>query len=100
MPNRDLSSTDHILHYPNWKKYTSRLSRPITKEDIQSVLGNEDIFIRDAGAGPIHIIHKYGLLEIHALFGNNEIEVWFNPDQGAHRSEYLDALLATRFYAI
>jgi len=26
------------------------------------------------------------------------IEVWFNPDKGAYPSEYLDALLMTRFY--
>ena len=57
-----------------------------------------DLYVRDTSAGPVQIIHKYGLLEIHALIGEQNIEVWFNPDKGAYPSEYLDALLSTRFH--
>lgn len=74
-----------------------RLSRSVTNDDIQVFLGNEELYIRDTAAGPVHIIHKYGLLEIHALIGEQYIEVWFNPERGAYPSEYLDALLATRY---
>ena len=74
-----------------------RLSRPVTKDDIETFLGNEDLYVRDTAAGPVQIIHKYGLLEIHSLVGEQCIEVWFNPDKGAYPSEYLDALLSTRF---
>jgi hypothetical protein len=45
----------------------------------------------------VNIIHKWGVLEIHAIPGEREIEVWFSPDHAAWVSEYLDALLATRF---
>ena len=31
------------------------------------------------------------------FLGEKYIEVWFNPERGAYPSEYLDALLATRF---
>jgi hypothetical protein len=48
-------------------------------------------------AGLVQIIHKYRVLEIHALIGEQHIEVWFNLDNGAYPSEYLDALLLTRF---
>ena len=74
-----------------------RFSRPVAKDDIQAFLGSEDLYVRDTAAGPVQIIHKYGLLEIHALIGEQDIEVWFNPDKGAYPSEYLDALLLTRF---
>ena len=83
--------------YPGWELRIYRLSRPVTNDDIQAFLGNEEIYIRETAAGPVHIIHKYGLLEIHSLPGEKYIEVWFNPERGAYPSEYLDALLATRF---
>jgi hypothetical protein len=83
--------------YPGWERRIYWLSRPVTKDDIQAFLGNEDLYIRDTAAGPVHIIHKYGLLEIHSLPGERYFEVWFNPERGAYHSEYLDALLATRF---
>jgi hypothetical protein len=74
-----------------------RLLRPVTKDDIQALLGNEDLYIRETAIGPVHIIHKYGLLEIHALIGEKSIEVWYDPDKGSYPLEYLDALLKTRF---
>ena len=83
--------------FPGWERRMYRLSRPVTKDDIETFLGNEDLYVRDTAAGPVQIIHKYGLLEIHSLVGEQCIEVWFNPDKGAHPSEYLDALLSTRF---
>jgi hypothetical protein len=86
-----------VAPFPGWERRVYRLSRPVTKEDIQVFLGDEDLYIRDIDAGPVHIIHKYGLLEIHSLPGDRWIEIWFNPDQGAYPAEYLDALLATRF---
>ena len=93
----DSPFTNPVPPYPGWERRIYRLSRPVTNEDIQAFLGNEDLSIRDTAAGPVHIIHKYGLLEIHSLLGEKYIEVWFNPEQGAYPSEYLDALLATRF---
>jgi len=86
-----------VAPFPGWERRVYRLSRPVTKEDIQVFLGDEDLYIRDIDAGQVHIIHKYGLLEIHSLPGDRWIEIWFNPDQGAYPAEYLDALLATRF---
>lgn len=83
--------------YPDWERRIYRLSRPVTKDDIKTFLGNEDLYVRDTADGPVHIIQKYGLLEIHSLIGERSIEVWFNPDKGAYPSEYLDALLSTRF---
>lgn len=83
--------------YPCWERRIYRLSRPVTKDDIAAFLGNEELYVRDTAAGPVNIIHKYGLLELHCLIGEPMIEVWFNPDNGAYPSEYLDALLSTRF---
>jgi hypothetical protein len=88
---------DPVVPYPGWERRIYRLSRPVAKDDIQAFLGSEDLYVRDTAAGPVQIIHKYGLLEIHALIGEQQIEVWFNPDKGAYPSEYLDALLLTRF---
>ena len=53
--------------------------------------------MRETTAGLVNIIHKYGLVELHCIIGEPVIEVWFSPDSGAYPSEYLDALLATRF---
>jgi len=83
--------------YPGWERNLYPLSRPVTNNDIQAFLGNEELYIRDTVAGPVYIIHKYGLLEIHARTGESSIEVWYNPERGAYPSEYLDALLVTRF---
>ena len=83
--------------YPGWVRREYTLSRPVTADDVAAFLGNEDLFVRDTAAGPVNIIHKYGLLEFHLIIGKRTIEVWFNPNNGAYPSEYLDALLATRF---
>ncbi|MEN6443021.1 MAG: hypothetical protein WC391_05190 [Methanoregula sp.] len=88
---------DPVPPFPGWKKRMYHLSRPVTMEDIQAFLGSEELYIRETSAGPVHIIHKYGLLEIHCLPGQAEIEVWFSPEQPAYATEYLDGLLATRF---
>jgi hypothetical protein len=83
--------------FPGWERRIYRLSRPVTAEDIQAFLGDEELYVRETPSGPVNIIHKYGLLEIHALIGKPEVEVWFTPDKGAYPSEYLDALFMTRF---
>ena len=86
-----------IPPYSGWVRHEYRLSRPVTTEDIAAYLGNEDLYVRDTTAGQVNIIHKYGLVELHCIIGEPRIEVWFNPDSGAYASEYLDALLSTRF---
>jgi hypothetical protein len=83
--------------YPGWVRREYRVSRPVTDDDIAAFLGNEELYVRDTYAGPVKIIHKYGLVELHCIVGVPSIEVWFNPDSGAYPSEYLDALLSTRF---
>jgi len=83
--------------YPGWRRQIYRLSRPVTNNDIQAFLGNEELYTRDTPSGQVNIIHKYGLLEIHLIIGKSEAEIWFNPDKGAYLAEYLDALFKTRF---
>jgi hypothetical protein len=83
--------------YPGWERRKYRLSRPVTSDDIAAFLGNEELYVRETPAGLVNIIHKYGLVELHCLIGEPEIDIWFNPDNGAYPSEYLDALLSTRF---
>ncbi|MDD4136284.1 MAG: hypothetical protein PHT99_00110 [Methanoregula sp.] len=89
---------DPVPPYPGWVLREYRLSRKVTEGDIAAFLGNEELYVRDTAAGPVNIIHKYGLLEIHCIAGEASMEIWFNPDKGAYPSEYLDALLSTRFY--
>ena len=86
-----------IPPFPGWVRREYRVSRPVTEEDVAAFLGNEELYIRETPAGPVNIIHKYGLLELHCIFGAPIIEIWFNPESGAYPSEYLDALIATRF---
>jgi hypothetical protein len=86
-----------IPPYPDWQRRIYWLSRPVRKDDIWAFLGTEDPYIRDTDTGLVYIIHKYGLLEIHALIGKKCIEVWHSPESGAYPLAYLDALLATRF---
>jgi len=74
-----------------------RLSRPVIREDIAAFLGNEEIYIRETAYGPVNIIHKYGLLELHCVIGEPVTETWFAPGKGAYPADYLDALLSTRF---
>ena len=83
--------------FPGWVQHEYRVSRPVTDDDVAAFLGNEELYVRDTAAGPVNIIHKYGLAELHCIIGKSRIEVWFNPDKGAYPAEYLDALLATRF---
>lgn len=83
--------------YPGWILRNYRVSRPVSREDIDAFLGDEDCYLRETGSGKILIIQKYGLLEIHAIIGNPELQVWFNPEKSGYSSDYLDALLATRF---
>ncbi len=83
--------------YPCWVRHEYNVSRPVTADDIAAFLGNEELYLRDTTAGPVNIIHKYGLVELHCIIGEPRIEVWFNPDKGAYPSEYVDALLSTRF---
>ncbi|MFA5267402.1 MAG: hypothetical protein WC379_05480 [Methanoregula sp.] len=83
--------------FPGWERRMYRLSRPVMDEDVAAFLGNEELYVRDTAAGPVKIIHKYGLVELHCLIGEPVMEIWFNPESGAYPAEYLDALLATRF---
>ena len=91
-PSRDL-----VPPYPCWEMREYRLFRPVTKEDVSAILGNEELYVRDTAAGPVNIIHKYGILEIHCIIGESALQVWSDPAKGAYSSEYLDALLRTRF---
>ena len=88
---------DPVPPYPGWVRREYRLSRPVTKDDIAAFLGNEELYVRETAHGPVNIIHKYGLLELHCIIGEPVIEVWFTPEKGAYPAEYLDALLSTRF---
>jgi hypothetical protein len=83
--------------FPGWKCMTYRLSRPVTQNDIDAFLGDQELYIREGGSSQVVIIHKYGVLEIHCIVGDREIEVWFDPENSAWASTYLDALLKTRF---
>jgi hypothetical protein len=92
-----LPHPDSVPPYPGWERRIYHLSRKVTEEDIAAFLGNEEHYIREIPAGPVTIIHKFGLVELHCLVGEPEIHVWFDPDNGAYPSEYLDALFSTRF---
>jgi hypothetical protein len=83
--------------FPGWVRRIYRLSRPVSDEDIRAFLGKEELYTRDTPSVPVNIIHKFGLLEIHCIPGESVIEVWYNPEKESYSSEYLDALLATRF---
>ncbi|MDD3136791.1 MAG: hypothetical protein PHF57_03460 [Methanoregula sp.] len=83
--------------YPGWIRREYHLSHPVTHDDIAAFLGNEELYVRETAAVPVNIIHKFGLVELHCIVGEPKIEIWFAPDGGAYPSEYLDALLATRF---
>ena len=88
---------DSCPPYPGWVRQEFILSRPVTNDDIAAFLGNEELYVMDSVAGPVNIIHKYGILELHLIVGERTIGVWFNPEEGGYPSEYLDALLSTRF---
>jgi hypothetical protein len=86
-----------VSPFPCWERRKYRLSRTVTEDDITAFLGNEELYVRETPAGLVNIIHKYGLVELHCIIGEQEIEIWFNAENGAYPSEYLDALLSTRF---
>jgi len=83
--------------FPGWVRHEYRVSRPVTGNDVAAFLGNEELYVRDTAAGPVNIVHKYGLAELHFIVGKAQIEIWINSEKGAWPAEYLDALLATRF---
>ena len=86
-----------ISPYPLWKRRFYRLSHPVTENDIQAFQGNQELVVRETGSSLVHIIHKHSLFEIHGVIGEDEIEVFFNPDKESYSLEYLDTLLMTRF---
>lgn len=86
-----------VAPFPGWTRRIYRLPREVTHEDIRAFLGNEELYVRQTESGTRAVIHKYGLGEINLIAGVSEAEIWFNPERGAYASEYLDALLATRF---
>jgi hypothetical protein len=89
--------TNPVPPYPGWLRRIYRICRPITEDDIRAFLKGEERWTRDTPFGTVNIIHKYGLVEIHCIPGRSEIEVWFDPEKESYSSEYLDALLMTRF---
>lgn len=74
-----------------------RLSRPVTEEDVAAYIQDQELYRRETEAGEIRIIHKFGIVEINCIVGERFIEVWFSPEMSAVASEYVDALLSTRF---
>lgn len=93
----EYSPGDPFPPFPGWVHRVVRLPRPVTNGDIMAFLGDEDFCTRDTGSGTVYIIHKYGILEIHAVIGEKRIGIWYDPDKGPYSAEYLDALLSTRF---
>jgi len=88
---------DPVPPHPGWLRHEYRLSRPVTEDDVRAFLGNEELYVRETPTGTVDIIQKYGLVELRCITGEPVVEAWFNPDKGAYPSEYLDALLSTRF---
>ena len=86
-----------VSPYPGWKRRIYHLSRPVTDDDIRAFLGHEDLYVRETESGLVNIIHKFGILEIHFIVNDSEVEVWYDPGNGSYPLEYLEALLATRF---
>ncbi len=83
--------------FPGWERRLYRLPRPVTEEDVEAILNGQDEYYRTVGADRVVTIHKFGLLEINVIVGVPEIEAWYSPEQRVWTSEYLDALLSTRF---
>jgi hypothetical protein len=86
-----------IPPYPVWKRRFYRLSRPVSRDDIHAFQSNQELVVRETGSSLVHIIHTHSLLEIYGVIGEDEIEVFFNPDKESYSLEYLDTLLMTRF---
>jgi len=83
--------------FPGWERGLYRLSHPVTEEDVEAILNGQEENCRTVGADRVVSIHKFGLVEINVIAGSPEIEAWFSPEQRVWISEYLDALLSTRF---
>ncbi len=83
--------------FAGWQRRIYRISRPLSRDDIDAFIGNEEIFIRKTGTGTVNIIHKFGLAEINCIIGERDIEVWFSPEKAGYSMQYVEALLATRF---
>lgn len=88
---------DSVPPYPGWERRIFHLSRPVTDDDVEALLNGQDEYVRTVGGTRIEIVHKFGLVEIELVIGSPELEAWFSPEQRVWTSEYLDALLATRF---
>ena len=83
--------------YPGWALRKYHVRHPVTKEDIDAILGNEDLYLRESGSEKIFIIQKYGLLEINVILGSRDLQVWLNPEKEGFSADYLESLLSTRF---
>lgn len=86
-----------VAPYPGWVLRKYQVSHPVTREDIDAILGNEDLYLRESGSEKIFIIQKYGLLEINLILGSRALQVWFNPEKEGFSADYLESLLSTRF---
>jgi hypothetical protein len=86
-----------VQPFPEWERRLYHLSRPVTGEDVEAILNGQEEYVREVGSDRVLSIHKFGLVEINVIVGVPEIEVWFSPEQRVWTSEYLDALLSTRF---
>lgn len=89
--------SNSVPPYPGWERRLYRLPRAVTEEDVHGILHGQDEYYRTVGPDRVITIHKFGLVEINLVVGVREIEVWFDSGQRAWTSEYVDALLSTRF---
>jgi hypothetical protein len=64
---------------------------------MTAILNGQDEYVRTFGDHEIVSIHKFGLIELNLIVGVPELEVWFSPKQRVWTSEYVDALISTRF---
>ena len=83
--------------FPGWERRLYRLSHPVTEKDVEAILNGQDEYYRTVGPDRVISIHKFGLVEINVIVEVPEIEVWYSPEQRVWTSEYLDALISTRF---
>ncbi len=83
--------------FSGWEHGLYRLSQPVTEEDVEAILDGQEECVQSIGPYRTIGIHTFGLVEITVIVGSPEIEAWSNPEQRFWTSEYLDALLSTRF---
>ena len=86
-----------VSPFPGWIRKIYPLARPFTPDDLLAFTHGMEIYTRETPSGLIHIIHKYGLVEINCIIGEQEIEIWYDPEKRSYTEEYLDALISTRF---